>query len=66
MSEPFRLYVRITIEQPPGPRSAGRLEVSEETRLEVKTFLDVAAVLGKFHELTESLKPREVDDDVPF
>lgn len=61
MAEPqrFRLDVNIRISaldpQYGNPMSGG-LEVREQADLTLGTFMEVAKVLGHFHDLTEALK----------
>ncbi|MDB5910931.1 MAG: hypothetical protein JWP34_5045 [Massilia sp.] len=54
----YKLNVRIDLERvnDNGGFSGDRLSVDESLRLEVDGFLEVAQVLGRFHELAENIK----------
>ena len=56
----FRMDVSVRIvavdPQHGHPTTGGSLEVREEAYLTVDSFMDVAAVLGHFHELTQAMK----------
>lgn len=56
----FKLRVQVTIErynESYGGGSTGdRLNVNEEQTLELGSFLELAGVLGRFHELGEQLR----------
>ena len=46
----YQLSIQVSIYQ---PDCGGRLEIREEIALNVSSFLEIASLLGRFHELAE-------------
>lgn len=59
----FRLRINVSVQQfdEYGGWTGGALTVSEERELDVKSFAEIATVLGRFYELSESLTPTPKD-----
>ena len=57
----FLLDMRVTIYQVDsnGGRRYGGLEVAERAELTAQSFLEVAKVLGEFHDLVEAIRRAE-------
>jgi hypothetical protein len=55
----YRLDISVTLYD---QQQGGRLEVRENMDVEAKTFLEMAGILGRFHELTESIKKENVSE----
>lgn len=58
MRQHYKLIVRVTVHQVDelGRWTGQGLEVSEEVSVEASSFLEIATLLGRFHELTEKMK----------
>lgn len=54
MSNLYTLDIRVSMRQSPG--YGGQLDISESVTVPASGFLEICQVLGKFHELAESLK----------
>lgn len=63
----YRLRVEVQIEELDDNRgwTGGRLGVKEETELELDSFTEVAAVLGRFHDLNNVIKRERALKDSP-
>lgn len=61
----YRLRVEVQIEELDDNRhwTGGRLGVKEETELELDSFAEVAAVLGRFHDLNNVIKKEQIRKD---
>ena len=54
MDSKYELIVRVEIRD--ARVSGGGLSVQEGGQVSCETFLDIAKILGQFHELTEAIK----------
>lgn len=54
MSNLYELDIRVSMRQSPG--YGGQLDISESVIVPAAGFLEICQILGKFHELAESLK----------
>jgi hypothetical protein len=54
----LRLRLQISIEAIPGGYNAayGNLQLSETVNLDAASFLEIASILGRFHELAEKVE----------
>lgn len=61
----YRLRIQINIEELDGHGgwTGARLGVNEETELDLASFAEVAAVLGRFHDLNETIKGEQIRKD---
>jgi len=54
----FELQIQVWVRSNQGDS----LSVSETVIVQAKDFLSIAGILGKFHDLAESLRERKVDN----
>lgn len=61
----YRLRIDVQIEEldDHGGWTGGRLGVKEETQLDLASFTEVAAVLGRFHDLNQAIKREQTAKD---
>ncbi len=58
----YKLSMNVRIDQADEhgyPVGGGGLQILEDLRFEADSFLGIAHVLGRFHELAESIKAKE-------
>jgi hypothetical protein len=54
LEKQYDLWVRVEIREP--AQSGSGLVVEEREQISCRTFLEVAQILGQFHELTEAIE----------
>jgi hypothetical protein len=54
VSNLYTLDIRVSMRQSPG--YGGQLDISESIEVPATGFLEICTILGRFHELAESLK----------
>jgi hypothetical protein len=59
MATKYDLSVRVAIRQ--SEVSGSGLAVEESAQISCETFLEVAKILGQFHELTDAIKKSRLD-----
>lgn len=60
----YRLNVNVSIQPEPGSgQSYGNLQVQENVSFEASNFMEVAAMLGRFHEMAAKLRSEYVQED---
>ena len=57
MADKYRVDISISLQQ--ADYHGGRLEIRESLDLPAANFFEMAAILGRFHELAESLKKED-------
>lgn len=58
MANSYTLRISIAIEEKDdrGAFTGGRLCINEEQKLDVTSFMEIASVLGRFHDVGEALR----------
>jgi|GEM_PF-5009164 len=65
MASTYTLRIQIGIEERDahGGWTGGRLGINEEQQIDVGSFMEIAAILGKFHALSEEIKRQRTDTE---